>query len=272
VRRVFVACALLGPLLIPTATQSRLTAGLHGVQVRVTPAAGSPQTTFALAFRAPERTGRYGSSQRHDTLTAAPQTPSRACISTVAVRPRDARAGAQVRVSLAPARLGGRWCTGTYRGRIEELQSPVCSRGRACPAFVLLRGVIGRFSLRVRGRQPVPTSGDTTPPSFGGLQRAFACTPGPQRPGQTTPFNLGWQPASDDVTPGAQIVYDIYLASMPGGEDFNKPTWTTPAGVTSYVTPGLPSHGTYYFIVRARDAAGNRDANRVELHGVDPCY
>ena len=271
-RRVLFACVALTLVVSPAVTPARVGARLDGVPVRVTPAAGSPRTTFVLYFRAPERTGRYGPIQRHDTLTAAAQAPSRGCIRTVAVRVPDARAGAQVRVSLAPARLGGRWCTGAYRGRIEELQSPVCARGRACPAFVLLRGVIGRFSLRVRGGQPAPTSADTTPPSFAGLQQAFACTPGPQRPGQTTPFNLGWQAASDDVTPGAQIVYDIYLASMPGGEDFNRPTWTTPAGVTSYVTPGLPSHGTYYFIVRARDGAGNRDANRVEVHGVDPCY
>jgi hypothetical protein len=272
VRRVFVACAVLAPVVIQTATPEGVAASLHRVPVRVTPAAGSPHTTFVLGFRAPERTGRYGSIQRHDTLTAAAQTPSRGCLATVNVRVPDTRAGAQVRVPLVPARLGGHWCAGTYRGRIQELQTPVCPPGLACPAFILLRGVVGRFSLSVRGGQPAPTSGDTTPPSFTGLTRAFACTPGPQRPGQTTPYNLSWQAASDDVTPGSRIVYDVYLGSAPGREDFSKPTWTTPAGVTSYATPGLPSHGSYYFVVRARDGAGNRDANRVEVHGVDPCY
>jgi hypothetical protein len=263
---------VLALLAIPTATPAHVVARLHAVPVRATPASGSPQTTFVLGFRAPERTGGYGSTQRHDTLTAAAQTPTPGCIATVRVRVPDARAGAQVRVPLAPGRLGGRWCEGIYRGRIEELQTPVCARGVACPALILLRGVVGRFSLSVHGGQPAPTSGDETPPSFGGLQRAFACTPGPQRPGQTTPYSLSWQAASDDVTPASQIVYDVYLASAPGAEDFAKPTWTTPAGVTSYVTPGLPSHGSYYFVVRARDGAGNEDAKRVEIHGVDPCY
>jgi hypothetical protein len=272
VRSVLFAGVVLTLVVIPTATPARVPTRLHSVPVRVTPAAGSPQTTFVLGFRAPERTGSYGAIQRHDMLTAVAQTPARGCIATVAVRVPDARAGARVRVWLAPARLGGRWCTGTYRGRIEELQSPACARGKACPAFVLLRGVVGRFSLSVRGGSPAPASGDTTPPSFTGLQRAFACTPGPQRPGQTTPYQLSWQAASDNVTPSSQIVYDIYLASTPGGEDFAKPTWTTPAGATSYATPGLPSHGSFYFVVRARDGAGNRDANGVELHGVDPCY
>jgi hypothetical protein len=272
VRRLLVACAALAAVVIPTATAARVATRLHAVHVRVSPATGSPQTTFALGFRAPERTGRFRSIQRHDTLTAAAQTPAHGCIATVAVRVPDARAGAQVRVSLVPGRLGGHWCTGSYHGRIEELQTPVCPRGKACPAFILLRGVVGRFSLIVRGGQPAPINGDTKPPSFTGLQRAFACTPGPQRPGQTTPYNLSWQAASDDVTPSSQIVYDVYLASMPGGEDFSKPTWTTPAGVTGYTTPGLASHGTFYFVVRARDGAGNREANRVELRGVDPCY
>ena len=118
---------------------------------------------------------------------------------------------------------------------------------------------------------PTPRPPDTTPPKFAGLQSAFACTPGPQRPGQTTPFNLTWEAAVDDVTPPALIVYDVYLATAPGGEDFADPTWTTEPGATSFRTPGLPSHGSFYFVVRARDQAGNEEANGVERHGVDPC-
>jgi hypothetical protein len=41
--------------------------------------------------------------------------------------------------------------------------------------------------------------------------------------------------------------------------------------VTTFKTPGLPSHGSFYFVVRARDAAGNEDRNTIELHGSDPC-
>jgi hypothetical protein len=134
----------------------------------------------------------------------------------------------------------------------------------------LLRGIIGRFAFRVNGT--APNSGDNMPPTFAGLQAAFACTPGPQQPGQTTPYTLSWQAASDDNTPSAQIGYDIYLASAPGAADFSTPTWTTPPGTTSYRTPGLPSHGGYYFVVRARDSAGNQDDNTIEKHGIDPCY
>jgi hypothetical protein len=120
-------------------------------------------------------------------------------------------------------------------------------------------------------RAPLPAL-DTTPPSFGGLQSAFACTPGAQRPGQTTPFTLSWHAASDNVTPSSQIVYDVYLASAPGGEQFAAATWTTAPGATTFKTPGLPSHGSFYFVVRARDGAGNEDHNTIEVHGSDPCY
>ena len=103
------------------------------------------------------------------------------------------------------------------------------------------------------------------------LEHAFACTPGAQRPGQTTPFTLGWEAASDTATPSAKLVYDVFESGQPAGEDFSKPSWTTPAGALSFKTPGLATHGTFYFVVRARDQAGNEDRNRIESRGVDPC-
>jgi hypothetical protein len=66
-------------------------------------------------------------------------------------------------------------------------------------------------------------------------------------------------------------VYDIYEATRAGGESFASPTWTTAPGATVFRTSGLASHGTFYFVVRARDPAGNEDANTVERRGVDPC-
>jgi hypothetical protein len=253
-------------VLLAAGTWAGAGAGLAGVPVVVTPSTGSPLTTFTLGFRAPERTGLYGSSQRHDLVVASASPGQSGCVTTFSVRAHDAQTGARVRVRLVPGSLGGRWCVGRYSGRIEEIQTAVCPRGTLCPTYVLLRGIVGRFKLHVIG------SNDNTPPTFAGLQEAFACTPGPQQPGQTTPYTLSWQPAGDDITPSAQITYDVYLASAPGAENFSTPTWTTPPGTTNYRTPGLPSHGSYYFVVRARDSAGNQDANTVEKRGIDPCY
>jgi hypothetical protein len=176
------------------------------------------------------------------------------------------KAHARVRVTLSPKPLASRWCPGRYHGQVEEIAAPYCPAHKLCPAFVMLLGTIGKFSFRVRA-----ASGDTQAPAFAGLVRAFACTPGAQRPGETTPYNLSWQVATDNRTPASQIVYDIFMSTTAGGESFTQPTWTSPPGATTFRTPGLPSHGIVYFVVRARDQAGNEDGNTVERLGVDPC-
>jgi hypothetical protein len=238
------------------------------VPARVIPAAGTPTSTFVVSFVSPGRTGVVGTKRLIDQLTAVSATPGKGCLSEVESSVPVARSGQRVHVRLDPFVLGGRWCTGRYTGKITELQTLVCPRGAFCPTYVRLLGTVARFNLVVH---PAPADSDTTPPTFTGLERAFACTPGPQRPGETTPYTLSWRPATDDRTPSAAIVYDVYLADTADGENFSKPTWTTPPGVTTFRTPGLPSHGAAYFVVRARDDAGNEDSNTREQRGVDPC-
>ena len=113
-------------------------------------------------------------------------------------------------------------------------------------------------------------SPDRTPPTFAGLESATACIPGPIA-GQTGSYQLSWAPATDDVTPSTKIVYDIYQATKPGDEDFSSATYTTRRGATSFTTPPLPADEFFYFVVRARDRAGNRDANQVERQGANIC-
>ena len=121
------------------------------------------------------------------------------------------------------------------------------------------------------GSSPARAVWDRTPPVFAGLKSATTCIPGPIGAGRTTRYHLRWDPAKDNVTPQSKIVYDIYRATKPGGEDFSRPTYTTRPGATSFDTPLLPTGRTFYFVVRARDQAGNRDSNRVERRGVNLC-
>jgi hypothetical protein len=281
-------------------------ASVRGERIQVSPSSGSPGTVFVLTFPAPARTARNGSSYRHDIVTASAPRGAAGCVVSIEVRAQDVISGPRLRVSLDPRKLGGSWCPGAYHGRIEELQTAVCPHGKLCPTYVVTRGILGRFTLHVkRGAQPPtgrssgtpplgtptppsntsppppstsppppgtppPAGTDTTLPTFSGLQSASFCTGGPVRPAETTPYELTWQAATDDVTPSSQIVYDVFMAHTPGGEDFSHPTWTTPPGVTTYRTPDLPSEGTY-FVVRARDEAGNEDQNKVEREGVNIC-
>jgi hypothetical protein len=52
-----------------------------------------------------------------------------------------------VSTTLTP--VGGRWCTGTYQGRIVETVMPRCEPGKLCPAFIGILRVVGTFKFRV---------------------------------------------------------------------------------------------------------------------------
>jgi hypothetical protein len=296
-RRFVIVSALLALPLVFALTLTLADASVRRARVHVSPSSGSPSTVFILTFRASERTGRNGSSQRHDLVTASAPKGAAGCVTSIDVRAPDVVAGARVRVSLDPRKLGGSWCPGAYHGQIEELQGPACRPGKRCPTYLIMRGIVGRFTLHVKRGARSPTGGsngtppagtsppppstpppppstpppagtDTTPPTFAGLQSAITCTPGPAR--QERPYWLTWQAGTDDVTPSSKIVYDVFLAHTSGGEDFSHPTWTTPPGASTYTTPNLPSEGTY-FVVRARDEVGNEDQNKVEREGENLC-
>jgi hypothetical protein len=132
---------------------------------------------------------------------------------------------------------------------------------------VALLALAGALAAGALARVASP---DRTPPTFAGVESATTCIPGPIA-GQSASYRLGWKPATDDVTPSTKIVYDIYQATKPDGEDFSSPTYTTRRGATSFTTPALPADESVYFVVRARDRAGNRDSNQVERQGVNLC-
>lgn len=99
---------------------------------------------------------------------------------------------------------------------------------------------------------------DMTPPRFEGVQ---GFTPLSQA------VRLDWQPATDDVTQEANIDYLVYVADESGGQDFAAAEVETTAGAVQATVSGLEPGGQYFFVVRARDAAGNIDTNTKEIVG-----
>jgi hypothetical protein len=153
-------------------------------------------------------------------------------------------------------------------GRSKSLLVPGRFRSpRAVGPLLLLVAT----ALLIIGSPATATWGDHTPPTFASLKSATTCIPGPIGPGRSSSYHLRWNPATDNVTPSSKIVYDVYQAGKSGGENFSKPTYTTRPGATSFDTPPLPSTKAFYFVVRARDRAGNEDHNRVERRGVNLC-
>jgi hypothetical protein len=101
------------------------------------------------------------------------------------------------------------------------------------------------------------TTADVTPPTFGGITGAT---------GQSaTTIQLTWAAGSDNVDAASALVYDVYYSTTSGGQSFLTPDATSVAGATSIVISGLTPNTTYFFVVRARDTAGNRDANTTQL-------
>ena len=107
-----------------------------------------------------------------------------------------------------------------------------------------------------------PSAIDSTPPTFGGATSAITKSPGS--------VALSWAPASDDVSQASAISYLVYASTTSGGEDFKSPDLVTVAGATSATPSDLGGDTLYYFVVRAKDQAGNVDANTTEVTATTP--
>jgi Fibronectin type III domain len=97
------------------------------------------------------------------------------------------------------------------------------------------------------------TLNDSTPPTFGGITGVTNIS--------STTLDLQWTAATDDHSAAADIVYDVYESATKGGEIYTKPTAVSAAGATTVTLSGLASNTLLYFVVRARDKAGNETTN-----------
>jgi hypothetical protein len=98
---------------------------------------------------------------------------------------------------------------------------------------------------------------DLTAPVFAGVQTAIA---------DSTQIDLRWNLAVDDLSPGNEIRYRIYVSTRPRAPTRSTPpTVVSERGVTSALVPNLSSRTTYYVVVHAVDNAGNEERNDFEL-------
>ena len=152
--------------------------------------------------------------------------------------------------------------------------SALSSSNRRLPssaAFVCLWSLVVVAALLVLSAPARARRRDRTQPLFAGLRSTTSCVPGPIGHGRASSYHLTWDPATDNVTSPAKILYEVYQSNTAGGEDFSTPTYTTAPGATSFDTPQLSADKSFYFVVRARDRAGNEDSNTIEREGQNLC-
>lgn len=80
---------------------------------------------------------------------------------------------------------------------------------------------------------------------------------------------LSWDAlATDTTTAQDQIVYDVYESTTSGTEKVNNvPQWSSAAGASSVTVSGLTPNSTLYFIVCARNQAGNHACASAPIDG-----
>lgn len=98
---------------------------------------------------------------------------------------------------------------------------------------------------------------DTTPPTFAGVASAVGIS--------STENELEWVAATDNVSDSGDIVYDVWQSLTPGIDPDVDPPSALGLGSTIAIFNSLEPDTTYYYVVRARDEAGNVDTNTVEM-------
>ncbi len=136
----------------PTVTSTSTGAHRAGpaASLSVRPSRGTPATVFELRFTAPASSAVSGGVRRGFQLGLAGPAKS-GCVSSRSVPVPPVARGQTTSIPLDPAKLGGRWCVGTYTARMLEVQTPVCAAGTVCPQFIRVVGTVGRVAFRVTG-------------------------------------------------------------------------------------------------------------------------
>ena len=119
---------------------------------------------------------------------------------------------------------------------------------------VLVRDGVGNVALYTPASQS--TGPDTTAPSVPGLFSAGGS--------DTTSLTLTWFASTDNVTPQSSLVYEVCQSTSAGGCNTFAVTYTSSAGAVNYDVTPLSPETTYYFRIRARDAAGNTSGSAAE--------
>jgi hypothetical protein len=154
IRRLGIAMAVMALSVagVATAAHATETLGLR-TPVAVTPARGTPTTTFTIRFTTPVATGSSQGLRTWEIVSVADRGQSSPSCASATAR-RLSPAVAHDRVSVRFSAAAKRWCTGAYAGTITLYRSIICdpgpaSRHMACPEIAFPPDPVGHFRFTV---------------------------------------------------------------------------------------------------------------------------
>ncbi|MBV6492055.1 MAG: hypothetical protein LDLANPLL_00044 [Turneriella sp.] len=115
----------------------------------------------------------------------------------------------------------------------------------------------GHFWEDKKDTQGVISPPDTIPPSTPSAPSATT--------GGSTQINLTWTASTDNASMPSAILYEICQSTISGTCATFTVAFTTSAGATNFSATGLLSSTTYYYRIRAKDAAGNASMETTEF-------
>jgi hypothetical protein len=191
-----------------------------------------------------------------DTLT--PQG-SRAAVITWKPATDNATAASAISYEIYLAKTPGAQDLNAPAAKVTAATSTTLTNlDPATTYYVLCKARDAANNLDVnKNEKTLATGTDVTAPTFAGLT-------GDAFDEDNRSITLQWTAATDDQTPPAAIVYDVFESKVSGTYDFTTPKISSAPGATSITLTNLTTRSTLYWVVRARDATGNRDTNLVE--------
>jgi hypothetical protein len=135
-----------------TGAQAGVTVGLH-TAVTVSPARGTPTTTFTIGFKTPLTTGLMPGLRSWEVASAVDRQQSNAsCTRSIGARLDAAAVHHRLTASLSAAPKS--WCAGTYSGTITLYRAVICRPGpiegqMACPEIAFAPEPIAHFRFAV---------------------------------------------------------------------------------------------------------------------------
>ncbi|MCC6646424.1 MAG: fibronectin type III domain-containing protein [Polyangiaceae bacterium] len=233
----------------------------------------TPDAPYFFVVRARDAAGNLDANTKEVTAKAGPDTTAptfSGCASattldagsvSVTWKPGadDTTSAKNLKVNVYAATASGAQDFSTPQGTFVGGTSGVVTGLKSATSYFFVCRAADASGNEEKNKQErsAKTLEDNTPPTFKGLAKISNLT--------ASSVDLEWEAATDDKTAPADLVYDVFQATAAGTEDFTKPPLATSApGATTLTVPNLKSATTYYFVVRARDKAGNRDTNTVE--------